>query len=308
MNVEKHNETENNNSNGRGTSIEHEKENRKEEENEKENLMNIEKHNETETNSDNGRGTSMKNEKQIENRKENLKANEIDVEKESKAIDTDTEKQKEKEKTVEHEIKSAQKSLVLEQIHINRNVILDNKILDSTNTNDDNKIGKTQNIQKNSVATDGNEEANGFDNIEKGKIIIDPFQKHLTFPEKAMKKKHGSRVKEKLSSAISSEACRSYYTRKSDKKKKKLENAKLKKEPRKKKGIKGNKKEQSSTRKDQILCTLCQDELISDAGDDGDKNIGCDKCPRWYHLKCTDMSDLTYNDAAQKDYAYDICQ
>lgn len=81
------------------------------------------------------------------------------------------------------------------------------------------------------------------------------------------------------------------------------------KKPRKK-FVKTAKKDniKSSTSKDKILCTFCEEMLFSDAEDDENKNIGCDKCPRWYHLKCTDMSDLTYDDAAQKEYICDMCR
>lgn len=55
-----------------------------------------------------------------------------------------------------------------------------------------------------------------------------------------------------------------------------------------------------------MQCTLCLEDLVSDVEEDENKNIGCDECPRWYHLKCTDMVGLSYNEAAQKDYICDI--
>lgn len=36
-----------------------------------------------------------------------------------------------------------------------------------------------------------------------------------------------------------------------------------------------------------IKCTLCEEDLISFTEDDTKKNIRCDYCTSWYHLKCT---------------------
>ena len=41
-------------------------------------------------------------------------------------------------------------------------------------------------------------------------------------------------------------------------------------------------------------CIVCQDELISDTEEEQLKNIGCDHCYRWYHLKCTKKSNIPY--------------
>ncbi|KAL4703078.1 hypothetical protein ACJJTC_004896 [Scirpophaga incertulas] len=57
-----------------------------------------------------------------------------------------------------------------------------------------------------------------------------------------------------------------------------------------------------------IKCNCCEDELISDVEEDGEKNIGCDSCIRWYHLKCTSHSILSYNEAAKAEYEYELCQ
>ena len=38
--------------------------------------------------------------------------------------------------------------------------------------------------------------------------------------------------------------------------------------------------------KEKNICASCEEELISDVEEDEDKNIGCDICPKWFHVKC----------------------
>lgn len=54
-------------------------------------------------------------------------------------------------------------------------------------------------------------------------------------------------------------------------------------------------------------CSLCLDDLISDAEEEAEKNIGCDLCPRWFHLSCTELSALTYSEAADRAYKCNFC-
>ena len=35
-----------------------------------------------------------------------------------------------------------------------------------------------------------------------------------------------------------------------------------------------------------LQCIVCENDLISDIEEEQLKNIGCDHCYRWYHLKC----------------------
>lgn len=56
---------------------------------------------------------------------------------------------------------------------------------------------------------------------------------------------------------------------------------------------------QNALKKKKITCSMCEDELVSDAEEEGEKNIGCDFCARWYHLHCTELNALPYSLAAQ---------
>lgn len=57
---------------------------------------------------------------------------------------------------------------------------------------------------------------------------------------------------------------------------------------------------------DRIKCAECEEILISDVEDDGERNIGCDKCIRWYHLKCTNFVGLSYL-AVKDKYLHVTC-
>lgn len=56
-----------------------------------------------------------------------------------------------------------------------------------------------------------------------------------------------------------------------------------------------------------VKCSECGDVLISDTKDDDEKNIGCNKCIRWYHLKCTRLVGFTYLEAKDKSFECDLC-
>lgn len=189
-----------------------------------------------------------------------------------------------------------------------------------------NQKNSAENVNSYKITIDNDIKRNTYHSNLSSTSNSDPFQKHLTFPENLLTNKGKRKTKEKLPSAISSQAWRSYYNQKENEKKEKFEtvakkrqervNQKLQKDPqtRKKKGInKTNyRTDKEKKRKDgenkKLLCTLCDDELISDTEEDEDKNIGCDICPRWYHLKCTDMSHLSYREAALKEYICDMCR
>jgi hypothetical protein len=161
---------------------------------------------------------------------------------------------------------------------------------------------------------------------------VDPFEAHLSFPE-ATKKLESKTPKAKLPSAISSQAWRNYYLKKEQEKNDKINQVKLRKEQREakkrqkqimtnskkkkkperkteKRSLK-NKEDTETTieqQKEKVKCALCEEDLISDTEDDLEKNIGCDYCTKWYHFKCTDFLDLTYEVAASKDYKCDMCK
>ncbi|KAG5896446.1 hypothetical protein JTB14_022525 [Gonioctena quinquepunctata] len=162
--------------------------------------------------------------------------------------------------------------------------------------------------------------------------IFDPFAAHLSFPE-AMKISESKTPKVKLPSAILSQAWRSYYLKKEQEKNEKVGKAKMRKEERqaktkeKQKSVKNcdkkkkpgggigkqttkNKKKntEENLTSDKMKCALCEEDLISDIEDDMEKNIGCDHCTSWYHLKCTDFLDESYEVAASKEYKCDLCK
>ncbi|KAJ8956456.1 hypothetical protein NQ318_010770 [Aromia moschata] len=82
---------------------------------------------------------------------------------------------------------------------------------------------------------------------------------------------------------------------------------KTKKSVKKRKGKGSDSQLLSPTNKENIKCSSCNDELISDTEDDSEKNIGCDECPRWFHMKCTAFCGLPYSEAANKDYICLMC-
>lgn len=59
--------------------------------------------------------------------------------------------------------------------------------------------------------------------------------------------------------------------------------------------------------KEKILCAGCEEELVSDVEEDENKNIGCDICPKWFHLKCTVHRGRNYIDVAKEDYTCHHC-
>ncbi|KAJ8930164.1 hypothetical protein NQ314_017060 [Rhamnusium bicolor] len=59
--------------------------------------------------------------------------------------------------------------------------------------------------------------------------------------------------------------------------------------------------------KSRIRCSRCEDELISDTEDNDLKNIGCDKCTNWYHLKCTGFKGKLYEEVAFSDFICGLC-
>lgn len=55
-----------------------------------------------------------------------------------------------------------------------------------------------------------------------------------------------------------------------------------------------------------MKCATCSEELNSDTEDEGNKNIGCDHCTKWYHLRCTEIG-ISYEEAATKEYTCYTC-
>ncbi|XP_064292277.1 uncharacterized protein LOC135309805 [Plodia interpunctella] len=170
------------------------------------------------------------------------------------------------------------------------------------------------------IHNDNNENSNEtpMPIIDKLLSFDEVFEHHLHFPEpKASPKTVIRQVK--LPSAISSQAWRNYYKKKDEEKEniqleKKLKQQ-LKEEEKKKKADEKEKKKKKKVlskkninKKDTLLCSECAEELISDVEDDLEKNIGCDVCIRWFHLKCTEMREKSYFEAALTTYKCSFCQ
>lgn len=43
------------------------------------------------------------------------------------------------------------------------------------------------------------------------------------------------------------------------------------------------------------MCAVYDDELDSVGEDEGEKNLRCDTCPRWFHLGCTKVAGQAYD-------------
>lgn len=56
-----------------------------------------------------------------------------------------------------------------------------------------------------------------------------------------------------------------------------------------------------------IKCVGCDEDLVSDVEEDELKNIGCDKCPRWFHMKCTMHKGRPYAEVADQEFICHVC-
>lgn len=145
----------------------------------------------------------------------------------------------------------------------------------------------------------------------------DAFEKHLKFPEPpALKDK--IRNGPKLPSAISTSVWREFYNKKNEDKENKIKEKRRKQElraevkerkakERDNKRSKTKKTLRKTTKKSVLKCSECSNDLISDVEDDSEKNIGCDECVRWFHLRCTILQNMSYLEAAQLDYTCQYC-
>ncbi|XP_050681505.1 uncharacterized protein LOC126976946 [Leptidea sinapis] len=143
----------------------------------------------------------------------------------------------------------------------------------------------------------------------------DIFEKHLRFPEPP-EWKDKKRNASKLPSAISSQAWREHYKKKDEEKEnlvlEKKRRQQLRAEEKEKKTVEKRKKKKKTvlkkgTKKAAVQCSECLEALISDVEDDAEKNIGCDNCIRWFHLKCTEMCNKSYVEAAISTYTCPFC-
>lgn len=148
---------------------------------------------------------------------------------------------------------------------------------------------------------------------------IDYFKKHLTYPkplQKSTKIKSGPSTR-----AISAKAWRSYYIEKEKEKEEKEILKKRKREENERKRVEKSFKSKKSKLKfaepeiispEEVVrkkekCGVCEEELDSDAEEEGEKNIGCDVCPRWFHLVCTKLSRQSYKSVINQEFFCDFC-
>ncbi|XP_030854234.1 uncharacterized protein LOC115929451 [Strongylocentrotus purpuratus] len=144
------------------------------------------------------------------------------------------------------------------------------------------------------------------------------FDKYLKFPEavrSAPKRKTG----DELPNAISGLDWIRYQTkRRSDKeaeeerKKKKREEREAKKAEKEKEKLEKKKKGGKRSRKvqlreeevDEMVCSECQDDF-----DDEDSNncVGCNYCPRWFHVECTELIGLNIEEVEATDFKCGVC-
>lgn len=52
---------------------------------------------------------------------------------------------------------------------------------------------------------------------------------------------------------------------------------------------------------------MCSNDLYSDAEDDNEKNVGCDQCPPWFHVKCTKFIGKYYTDISNEPLTCFLC-
>ncbi|CAG4946140.1 unnamed protein product [Colias eurytheme] len=159
----------------------------------------------------------------------------------------------------------------------------------------------------------------------------DPFKNHLMLPDISNNQR---KINQRTPAAISSFAWRKYYEDKEKIKNEKQEAIRKRKlerierneqkksfqnsqtlrrtAPKRKKKINPLQKDTQETFEKENLpavnrlkCPECDDVLISDVEDDNEKNIGCDKCDRWYHLKCTRFVGLSYLDVKDTSFECD---
>lgn len=72
-------------------------------------------------------------------------------------------------------------------------------------------------------------------------------------------------------------------------------------------GLEETQSQITNTEKENTLCAGCEEELKSDVEEDALKNIGCDKCPKWFHLMCTAKKGRKYDDVAKGEFICHHC-
>nr|CAI5853559.1 unnamed protein product [Callosobruchus analis] len=147
-----------------------------------------------------------------------------------------------------------------------------------------------------------------FDNILKFK-----------FPNDLAETFNKNKKTQNLPKAINSQVWRNFHQNKENEKTQKAESIKKRKQERinalktkKKKTVNKNTPQEEAEATvaqstEVIYCAACDEELHSDTDDEDDKNIGCDSCTKWFHLRCTELFGMPFEEAAEKDYNCFTC-
>lgn len=68
-----------------------------------------------------------------------------------------------------------------------------------------------------------------------------------------------------------------------------------------------SKKKSTTCTVNRIRCDSYEEELTNDTDINDLKNIGCDNCPAWYHLKCTIFAGEDYENVYNKEFVCPTC-
>ncbi|CAH0547108.1 unnamed protein product [Brassicogethes aeneus] len=181
---------------------------------------------------------------------------------------------------------------------------------------------KAEEGRNNNVAEDRDKKAKNKTGKPKETPLREPnkvttIDKYLQVPkpiEKTNRAKAGPST-----SAVSSKAWRDYYINKDNeklekenikkRKREEIEKRKLEKASKNKKKLKPKDENeiQKNLIKKKVKCAICEDLLESDAEEEGEKNVGCDMCPRWFHLNCTKLAGETYDSVIDQEFYCDFC-
>ncbi|KAJ8912481.1 hypothetical protein NQ315_014581 [Exocentrus adspersus] len=133
-----------------------------------------------------------------------------------------------------------------------------------------------------------------------------PFKKHLQYPcpiEKSSKQAWRTHY---IKQSVEKEEKENAKKRRREQIQKKREEKEIKRKYVKRKKILKSANNESNQVKQK--CGTCKEELFSDAEDDQEKNVGCDFCPLWFHLRCTRFLGRSYDEVAQEtNFQCDIC-
>lgn len=204
------------------------------------------------------------------------------------------------------------------------------EINDSLETNQTTELHRENDLSKNETEKEYSRNSDLKKKEKEIKVLQDitlskncdsnTFKKHLYWPtpfKKSTKPKTESNGKPPVA-AVSSDVYREFLKKKQEKKVREEEEKQRRKEMRLKR-VSENKKIQlkkrkvnkvatsETTSKIKEKCGSCGSDLDSDVEDDTLKNVGCDKCPRWFHLKCTYFYGYSYDQIINREFICPFC-